>query len=126
TYMRVVRRCLKDNGVFLLHTIGTNISSQRTDGWMDRYIFPDSHCPSITQIGKSIEKLLVMEEWHCFGQDYDKTLEAWFENFDRNWSQLQPKYGDRFYRMWKYFLLSCAGGFRARKNRLWQIVLTKK
>jgi cyclopropane-fatty-acyl-phospholipid synthase len=69
--------------------------------------------------------LFVMEDWHNFGADYDKTLMAWNENFEKNWPLLQSKYGDRFYRMWKYYLLSCAGVFRARGIQLWQIVFSK-
>jgi cyclopropane-fatty-acyl-phospholipid synthase len=66
-----------------------------------------------------------MEDWHNFGTDYDTTLMAWFKNFDAAWPTLKEKYGERFYRMWKYYLLSCAGVARAREMQLWQIVLSK-
>ncbi|MCW1930075.1 MAG: cyclopropane fatty acyl phospholipid synthase [Candidatus Kerfeldbacteria bacterium] len=128
TYMEVARRCLKDSGLFLLHTIGGNKSVKRTDAWIEKYIFPNSMLPSISQIGESIENKFVMEDWHSFGAYYDNTLMAWFENFDREWKRspaLAAQYSFRFYRMWKYYLLSCAGSFRARKNQLWQIVLSK-
>jgi len=125
-YMQTIHRLLKEDGLFLLHTIGANKSMITTDPWTNKYIFPNSMLPSITQIGASIEQLFVMEDLHNFGQDYDKTLMAWFENFDRSWDELKPDYDERFYRMWKYYLLSCAGSFRARKNQLWQIVLSKK
>jgi cyclopropane-fatty-acyl-phospholipid synthase len=83
--------------------------------------------PSIAQLARAVENLFVIEDLHNFGADYDKTLLAWFENFNRNWEKIKHKYGERFYRMWKYFLLSSAGAFRARnKNQLWQIVLSKK
>jgi cyclopropane-fatty-acyl-phospholipid synthase len=65
-----------------------------------------------------------MEDWHNFGPDYDKTLMEWFRRFDNNWPLLKKKYDPRFYRMWKYYLLSCAGIFRARQAQLWQIVLS--
>jgi cyclopropane-fatty-acyl-phospholipid synthase len=81
--------------------------------------------PSVAQIGRSTEELFVMEDWHNFGPDYDKTLMAWFKNFNVAWTSLRDTYGDRFYRMWKYYLLSCAGAFRARDIQLWQIVLSK-
>ena len=81
--------------------------------------------PSIAQLGKAMEAPFVMEDWHNFGPDYDKTLMAWWENFDRTWPGLREKYGQRFYRMWKYYLLGCAGGFRARKLQLWQVVVSK-
>ncbi|HLD39611.1 MAG TPA: cyclopropane fatty acyl phospholipid synthase [Candidatus Nanoarchaeia archaeon] len=125
TYMKKVRQCLKDDGLFLLHTIGGNRSVRMTDAWIGKYIFPNSMLPSIKQIGESIENILVMEDWHNFGADYDKTLMAWFNNFNKNWLKLKVKYSERFYRMWKYYLLSCAGSFRSRRNQLWQIVLSK-
>lgn len=126
TYMEMVARCLKDDGLFLLHTIGGNRSVKTFDPWIGKYIFTNSMLPSIAQIGESIEGLFVMEDWHNFGADYDKTLMAWFANFDSAWPQLQKQYDERFYRMWKYYLLVCAGSFRARKNQLWQVVLSKK
>lgn len=126
TYMEVVHRCLKDSGLFLLHTIGGNKTVRSADAWIGKYIFPNSMLPSIAQIGKSIEKLFVMEDWHNFGADYDTTLIAWMKNVDDHWSDLSKKYSDRFYRMWRFYLLSCAGSFRARKNQLWQIVLSKR
>lgn len=126
TFFEVANRCLNDNGLFLLHTIGTNVSEEALDEWSEKYIFPNGMLPSITQLGKAIENLFIMEDWHSFGQDYDKTLMAWFNNIDTNWEKIKDKYSERFYRMWKYFLLSSAGSFRSRKrNQLWQIVLSK-
>ncbi|HUY05380.1 MAG TPA: cyclopropane fatty acyl phospholipid synthase [Candidatus Paceibacterota bacterium] len=124
TYFEVARRCLKPDGLFLLHTIGGNVSRRTSDPWINTYIFPGGVLPSAAQIGKASEGLFVMEDWHNFGSDYDKTLMAWFENFDAAWPKLRAKYGDRFYRMWKYYLLTCAGAFRARETQLWQIVLS--
>lgn len=124
TYMEVVRRNLKDGGLFLLHTIGGNRSVRVTDPWISKYIFPNSMLPSIKQIGAAIEGLFVMEDWHNFGAHYDKTLMAWYANFERAWPALKEKHGERFYRMWKFYLLASAGTFRSRRNQLWQIVLS--
>lgn len=126
TYMQLVHHCLKDEGLFLLHTIGSNQTVYRSDEWISKYIFPNGMLPSITQIGKTTENLFVMEDWHNFGADYDKTLMSWQENFTKNWDNLKSRYNERFYRMWNYYLLSCAGGFRAREMQLWQIVFSKK
>ncbi len=104
TYMEVARRCLKDDGFFLLHTIGCNISLKFTDPWIEKYIFPNSMLPSIAQIGKSMERLFVMEDWHNFSADYDKTLMVWFENFDKHWPEIKSQYSEEFYRMWKFYL----------------------
>ena len=125
TYMEMVSRCLEDNGIFLLQTIGSNISVRTTDPWISKYIFPNSMLPSIKQIAQAIEGRFVMEDWHNFGTHYDKTLMVWFLNFDSHWDVLKNDYSDGFYRMWKYYLLSCAGAFRSRNIQLWQIVLSK-
>ncbi len=124
-YFRVARRCLKDHGFFLLHTIGGNTSGHTTDPWIDRYIFPHSLIPSAKQISVAAEGLFVMEDWHNFSTDYDKTLMAWSANVERHWDALNGTYDERFHRMWRYYLLSCAGSFRARLNQLWQIVYSK-
>ncbi|OJI09065.1 MAG: cyclopropane-fatty-acyl-phospholipid synthase [Candidatus Vogelbacteria bacterium CG10_big_fil_rev_8_21_14_0_10_49_38] len=125
-FMKIAHNALKNDGLFLLHTIGSNSSVRGVDPWIAEYIFPNGMLPSIKQIGGSIEGLFVMEDWHNLGSDYDKTLMAWYNNFESNWNNLKVNYNEKFYRMWKYYLLSCAGSFRARKNQMWQIVLSKK
>jgi cyclopropane-fatty-acyl-phospholipid synthase len=82
--------------------------------------------PSISQLGAAMEPNFVMEDWHNFGPDYDKTLMAWHANFEKAWPDLKDSYDDRFYRMWRFYLLSSAGGFRSRSSQLWQIVMTRK
>jgi cyclopropane-fatty-acyl-phospholipid synthase len=124
TFMRTVRRCLKSDGLFLLHTIGGNRSVNTTDPWMARYIFPRSVLPSATRITEACEGVFIIEDWHNFGTDYDKTLMEWYRNFERGWDSLKARYDERFRRMWTYYLLSCAGSFRARKIQLWQLVLS--
>lgn len=125
TFMKAVHRCLKDDGVFLLHTIGSNETGVSGDPWISKYIFPNGKLPSIAQIGKAIEGLFVMEDWHNLGEHYEKTLLAWHKNFNQVWVQLKNKYDEKFRRMFEYYLLSCAGCFRARHIQLWQIVFTK-
>ncbi len=126
TYMQFVADRLESDGLFLLHTVGANYSDRIGNAWVEKYIFPNSMLPSIAQIGKATENLLVMEDWQNFGSDYAKTLLAWFRNFDASWPRLKDHYDQRFYRMWKYYLLSFAGAFRARENQLWQIVFSRK
>lgn len=124
-FLETAHHRLKPRGFFLLHTIGGNESATSTDPWIDRYIFPNGTIPSIAQLGAAMEHLWVMEDWHNFGPDYDRTLLGWWHNFERAWPSLRGKYGDRFYRMWKFYLLGSAGSFRARKLQLWQVVLSK-
>lgn len=124
TYMRVARRHLADDGLFLLHTIGRNESANRVDPWIERYIFPNSVLPSAAQITAALEGVFVLEDWHSLGPHYDPTLMAWLRNVDAHWDSLKSRYDERFYRMWKYYLLSCAAAFRARSNQVWQLLLS--
>lgn len=124
-FMDVVHRCLADDGLFLLHTIGSTESVRDVDPWISKYIFPNSMLPSVAQIAAAAEKRLFLEDWHCFGPHYDRTLMAWHDNFQKNWETLSRRYDERFFRMWSYYLLSCAGSFRARRLQLWQILFSK-
>ncbi len=124
TYMKVAKRCLKENGLFFLHTIGSLKTKNNTDPWIEKYIFPNGALPSLKHITNAVENKFVIEDIHNFGPYYDKTLMAWHKNFVDSWPLLQEKYGERFYRMWRYYLLCCAGAFRARSIQLWQIVLS--
>lgn len=124
-YMRTLAHVLKDEGLFLLQTIGSNRTDSFASTWIDTYIFPNGKVPAIPPLAAAFEKYFIMEDWHNFGVDYDKTLMAWYENFNANWDKLKSNYDERFRRMWNYYLLSCAGSFRARRNQLWQVVLSK-
>jgi cyclopropane-fatty-acyl-phospholipid synthase len=125
TYMRVVQNCLKPGGLFFLNTIGANQTGYNVNLWTDKYIFPGSVLPSIAQIGAAVDGLFIMEELQDWAEFYDRTLVAWFGRFNGNWNQLKDKYSERFYRMWKYYLLSSAGAFRAKSIQDWQIVLSR-
>jgi cyclopropane-fatty-acyl-phospholipid synthase len=124
--MKKVYELLPDHGLFLLHTIGNSTSMHNTDPWIAKYIFPNSMIPSVTQLTGAAEGLFVMEDWHNFGIHYVSTLKAWCKNFEKNWDSIRNTYGDRFFRMWRYYLLSCAGYFDSRKGQLWQVVFSKR
>jgi cyclopropane-fatty-acyl-phospholipid synthase len=128
TYFDVARRCLApdapDGGLFLLHTIGGNRSVRYTDPWIARYIFPNSMLPSAKQIASAVEGRFVIEDWHNFGTDYDRTLQAWRANVERHWAVLPPRYDERFRRMWRFYLAASMASFRARRIQLWQLVLS--
>jgi cyclopropane-fatty-acyl-phospholipid synthase len=126
TFMEVVHRCLKDDGMFLLHTIAGNTPAKGTDPWIGTYIFPNSMLPSASQIFQAAEGLFILEDLHSLGRYYDQTLMAWYDNFTRNWDRLKDQYDMRFFRMWRYYLLSCAASFRSRRNQLLQIVFSKQ
>ncbi|CAI1095373.1 cyclopropane fatty acyl phospholipid synthase [Serratia fonticola] len=124
-YFNVVNKNLKTQGIFLLHTIGSNESSNNVDPWINKYIFPNGCLPSILQISNASESKFVLEDLHNFGTDYDKTLMAWHQRFELFWPEIEEKYSERFYRMFSYYLKSCAGAFRSRNIQLWQFVFTR-
>lgn len=118
---------LKDDGLFLLHTIGGSARSRGSgDPWVEKYIFPHGELPSMDRVMEAVDKLFITEDFHNFGHDYTLTLEAWRQNFEDNWDSLKDQYSDRFYRMWQYYLNSFIGVFRNRVNHLWHFVFSKK
>jgi cyclopropane-fatty-acyl-phospholipid synthase len=126
TLMEVVHRSLADEGVALIHTIGSNESQRHGIPFFEKYLFPNAASPSIAQLGKAMEGLFVVEDWHNFGPDYEPTLLAWWKNFEAGYGRLDhAKYDERFYRMWRFYLLAAAGAVRARESQLWHLVLTK-
>ncbi|WP_237386604.1 cyclopropane fatty acyl phospholipid synthase [Xenorhabdus sp. Sc-CR9] len=124
TYFDIVKKNLKSDGLFLLHTIGSNRDKSGADAWITKYIFPNGCLPSIPRIAKAINGEFVMEDWHNFGADYDRTLMAWYEHFISSWPEIEHNYSPRFKRMFSYYLNACAGAFRARDIQLWQIVFS--
>ncbi len=123
-YFSAVRRSLKPDGLTLLHTIGGNMPSTNGDPWSCKYIFPNSMLPAASQITSNYEGLFTLEDWHVFGYDYTLTLREWLINFEKHWPELSEHYSDKFYRMWRYYLASFAGSFRARSIELWQLLLS--
>ena len=123
-FMKTTKRLLKPSGLFLLHTIGNIKKKTGTDPWINKYIFPNGMLPSPVCVAKAITGLYVMEDWHNFGADYDKTLMAWHQRFEEGYVEGAFQCSERVRRMYRYYLLSCAGAFRARDIQLWQIVLS--
>jgi cyclopropane-fatty-acyl-phospholipid synthase len=124
-YMETADRCLRPGGIAFVHTIGGNRSKDLIDSWFHKYIFPNAVLPSLGQLSRAMEGIFVPEDVHNIGPHYDRTLMEWHANFERAWPTLKARYGERFYRMWRYYLLTCAGSFRARYLQLFQIVMTR-
>lgn len=124
-FFDLIRRCLPEDGLALLHTIGRNRSGTHTDPWIGKYIFPNSMLPSAVQIAAALEGRLLIEDWHGFGADYDRTLQAWRANVEAAWASL-PRYDERFRRMWRYYLAASMAMFRSRRGQLWQLVLSPR
>ena len=125
-FFEVAHRCLRSHGYFFLSSIGSNHSKHATDPWIEKYIFPNSYIPSAAEICRGMEGLFAIEGWENWADDYDRTLQAWFQNFQGHWQELEPRYGPRFYRMWKCYLMLAAGTFRARTNHVWEILMVRE
>ena len=125
-YFQQVADLMRDSGLFLLHTIGSRAADTVNDPWVDAYIFPNGELPNAESIASASRPVLILEDWHSFGPDYDRTLMAWWANFEGHWPELAAAgYDRRFFRMWKYYLHASAAFFRSRRGQLWQLVLSK-
>jgi cyclopropane-fatty-acyl-phospholipid synthase len=123
TFFDVVERCLGSQGLCLLHTIGTQTGNRVPDPWIERHIFPNSAIPRLDDVLAALNPHFMIEDLHNFGPDYVRTLEAWRQNFDAAWPQLEPNYGAAFRRLWHYYLAASIASFRSRRNHLYQFVL---
>jgi len=123
-YMELAARCVAPGGIIFIHTIGGQEPRAQIDPWYHKYIFPNAVIPTLGQLTSAMDELLVIEDVHNIGPDYDRTLMAWWENFDRSWPSLRARYGDAFYRMWRFYLMTSAAQFRARALNLFQIATT--
>jgi cyclopropane-fatty-acyl-phospholipid synthase len=125
SFMEVVQRCLKPSGIAVLHTIGSNVSQRHGIPFFEKHLFPNAASPSLAQLGRAMEGLFVVEDIHNIGPDYQPTLLAWWKNFEAGYGSLDhTKYDERFYRMWRFYLLSAAGAVAARESQLFHLVLT--
>jgi cyclopropane-fatty-acyl-phospholipid synthase len=93
---------------------------------MNVCVADNSVVASMAQIARAVEPRWVVEDWHSFGTDYDRTLMAWRGRFDANWSNISATYSEKFRRMWHYYLALSAASFRVRRNQLWQFVLSPR
>jgi cyclopropane-fatty-acyl-phospholipid synthase len=125
TFFATCNRVLAEGGMMLHHTIGSTVSKHHSDPFFDRYIFPGGVLPSLAQFSRAAEPEWVIEDVHNFGPDYDRTLMAWNANIEARWSEI-PHYDERFRRMWRFYVLGSAAGFRARSLQLWQVVMRRK
>ena len=82
--------------------------------------------PSLAQLTRAAEGVFIVEDIKNIGPNYDPTLLAWEQNFRRAWSRFADRYGERFRRMWRFYLLSCAGAFRARSLQVFSMLFSKQ
>ncbi|RYF28984.1 MAG: cyclopropane fatty acyl phospholipid synthase [Chloroflexi bacterium] len=125
-FFKQCNELLKPGGIMLHHTIGCNTPQTTASfSWLGKYIFPGGYVPTMFEVLEPAQKYFAIEDVQNIGPDYDKTLLAWHQNFTKNYSKISDKYDEKFYKMWEYYLLMCAAGFRTRNTHLWQFVMTR-
>ena len=132
TFYRVVEDRLNDDGIFVLQAITGDTWSRTSDRrldeyslWLVTYIFPDGYLPTQRELSGCGSTSLRIEDWQSFGQDYDRTLLAWADNFANHWDELKNRYDEAFRRRWEFYLCGCAAAFRANRFDVCQIVYSK-
>ena len=125
-YFNKVSDLLKDDGVALIHTIGSSNPPRDPHPWITKYIFPGGYTPSFSQIAKPIEKSgLVISDIEVLRMHYSHTLRHWKERFLGNREQVLELFDKKFFRMWEFYLAGCEMAFKWGDQVVFQLQLTK-
>ena len=126
TFFKSMNNLLKEDGLFLLHTIGVVDKPTPPNKFINKYIFPGGICPSFSQIIKPIEKTgLIVADTETLIRHYDKTLESWLERFLNKKNMVRDLFDEKFVKMWEFYLASCAAAFRYRDLVVFQLQIVK-
>ena len=126
TFFKSINKLLKDDGLFLLHTIGVVDKPSPPNKFINKYIFPGGVCPSFSQIITPIEKTgLIVSDSETLIRHYDKTLESWLERFLEKKNMVKDLFDEKFVKMWEFYLASCAAAFRYRDLVVFQLQIVK-
>ena len=126
TFFKSMNNLLKDDGLFLLHTIGVVDNPTPPNKFINKYIFPGGVCPSFSQIIKPIEKTgLIVSDAETLIRHYDKTLESWLQRFLDKKNVVKDLFDDKFVKMWEFYMASCAAAFRYRDLVVFQLQIVK-
>ena len=125
-FFESMNRLLKNDGIFLLHTIGVVDKPSPPNKFINKYIFPGGVCPSFSQIIQPIEKTgLIVSDTETLIRHYDKTLENWLERFLAKRQEVKDLFDEKFVKMWEFYLVSCAAAFRYRDLAVFQLQIVK-
>ena len=125
-FFESMNKLLKEDGIFLLHTIGVVDKPSPPNKFINKYIFPGGVCPSFSQIIEPIEKTgLIVSDSETLIRHYDKTLESWLERFLEKRIEVKDLFDEKFVRMWEFYLASCAAAFRYRDLAVFQLQIVK-
>ncbi len=127
TFFKKVFEIMKDDGITLLHTIGSVNSPRNPQPWITKYIFPGGYTPSLSEIAGPIEKSgLILSDLEVLRMHYAHTLRNWNERFMKNKDKVLKMFDERFYRMFNFYLKSCEMSFLHGDQVVYQLQLTKK
>ena len=126
-YFEAIRNKLKKNGIALIHTIGRMAPPGNNSPWLDKYIFPGGYSPALSEMVASVEKnYLCITDVEVWRLHYAKTLRHWHSRFTENEKLIREIYGDRFCRMWRYYLIASEISFRYYQHVVFQVQITKE
>ena len=126
TFFKQVSNLLKDDGLALIHTIGSVNEPRDPQPWISKYIFPGGYTPSMSEVVGPIEKSgLVISDIEVLRMHYAHTLRNWKENCIKNKSKIVNMFDERFFRMWEFYLSSCEMAFKWGDQVVFQFQLTK-
>ena len=126
TYLKKANDILRDNGVFLLHTIGQRGKPTATSPWIRKYIFPGGYIPSLSEIMKETQKLNInVTDIEVLRLHYAHTLSHWYKNVLNNKDKIIKMFDERFFRMWEFYLLASKYSFVNMGNVVFQIQISK-
>ena len=125
-FFQSMNNLLKENGTFLLHTIGSVDAPAAPNKFINKYIFPGGVVPSFSEIINPIQKTgLIVADSETLIRHYDKTLESWLERFLKKSSLVKDLFDERFVKMWEFYLASCAAAFKHRDLVVFQLQIVK-
>ena len=125
-FFKSINKLLKNDGLFLLHTIGVVDKPSPPNKFINKYIFPGGVCPSLSQIVKPIEKTgLIVADTETLIRHYDKTLLSWLNRFMAKKDLVKDMFDEKFVKMWSFYLASCAAAFRYRDLAVFQLQIVK-
>ena len=127
TYFNTVSKLLNDNGVALIHTIGSSMPPRNPHPWITKYIFPGGYTPSLSEVSLPIEKSgLIVTDLEVLRMHYAYTLRNWKERFLSKKNEVLEMFDERFLRMWEFYLAGCEMSFKWGDQVVFQFQLTKK
>ncbi len=126
TFFKQVDKLLNDNGLALIHTIGSVNQPRDPQPWITKYIFPGGYTPSLSEVAGPIEKSgLIVSDLEVLRMHYSHTLRNWKERCIKNQSKITEMFDEKFFRMWEFYLASCEMAFKWGDQVVFQFQLTK-